>query len=118
VQNIISTDPSRTDDVVVQLPLEGRLSFEIKSRVLSKIRQGQLDAFKILREKIHALLATGYRPTPALQSFECLKGLLDPPIIGVRMDELYELDEDDRCSFCCLKYIPAAPQISYLCARM
>ncbi len=61
--------------------------------------QGQLDAFEILRENIHALLATGYRPTPVFQSFKRLKGLLDRPIVDVRMDELYALDEDDRRSF-------------------
>ncbi len=94
--NIVSADPSRTDDVVVQPPPEGRLSFETTNRVLFEIRQGQLDAFEILRENIHALLATGYRPTPVFQSFERLEGLLDRPIFDVRMDELYALDEDDR----------------------
>jgi hypothetical protein len=58
--NIVSADPSRTDDVVVQPPPEGRLSFETKNRVLFEIRLGQLDAFEIIRENIHALLASGY----------------------------------------------------------
>jgi hypothetical protein len=47
-RHIISADPSRTDDVVVQPPSEGRLSFKTKSRVLFEIRQGQLDVFEIL----------------------------------------------------------------------
>jgi hypothetical protein len=79
--HIISADPSRTDDVV-----------------LFEIRQDQLDAFEILQENTHALLATGHRPTHVFQSFERLEGLLDCPIIDVQMDELYELDEDDLCS--------------------
>ena len=107
-RNIISADPSGPANVVVvQPPPEGRLSFETTNRVLFEIRQGQMDAFEILQVNIHALLATGYRPTPVFQSFERLEGLLDRPIFDVRMDELYTLDEDDRRSFCRLKCLPA-----------
>jgi hypothetical protein len=89
--NIVSSDQSGTDDVVVQPPTyKGWLSFEEKHRLFFVCQRIQFEDFETMGWFID----------------ERLKDLVDRPITDVSMGELHRLDEDDLRSFCRIKCIP------------
>ncbi len=89
--NIVSADPSRTDDVVDLPPTyKGWLSFEEKHRLFFVRQRIQFEAFETMGWCID----------------ERLEDLVDRPITDVSMGELHRLDEEDLRSFCRIKCIP------------